>query len=270
MKFAATFCFATVFTLFVIGCDSQQKIPDAGMGYGKPISQDVMPENENTSTETGTQTSIEQSKPAQTNDVTKLPPLMRTTARALMPAQNIKGTYTADEGKNKGKSFQFTYEMTPNGLILNIEGLRRVYFEWDSQGNLILKRDDDFQENVRVMYNPGLVILPAKLEEREPKIKGVSKVEVFGLTNGNRRAVGTVSNEITAIWQSQIPLNNQEIKAYIIREKRMLDLDIAKVQLTLDTAFAPGKGELLQMEWRTQKALDIFVENSKSKLSRTK
>ena len=268
MKRVAIFSLTLTVLLTFIGCDNQQKIPAAGMGYGKPISQDVMPESSQSTPKTNEQNQQEQA--AQTQDISTLPPLKRTTARALMPTHNIKGIYTADEGKNKGKTFQFTYEVTPKGLIQNVEGLRRVYLEWDRKGNLILKRDDDFQENVRVMYNPGLVVLPAKLKEKEPNIKSVSKMEVFGLTDGNRRAIGTVESNITAMWEAKLPLDNKELDAYIVREKRTINLDVANVQLTLDTAFAPGQGKILQMEWRTQKALDIFVENSKSKLSRTR
>ena len=240
--------------LFVTGCKNQQKIPQAGMGYGQPTTTATTP-----STTPAQTTATQATKP-------KLPPIKPITASELMPAQNQKGEYRTEEGKNNGKTFPFTYEKTPKGYILTINGLRRVYYEWNSNHDLILKRDDDFQENVRVVYNPGLTILPANIDKNEPNVSSTSQVNVYNLTNGHRRAFGKVSNRLSAIWQSQVSLDSQKVGVYIVREERALDLDMAMVKVTLDTAYAPTHGEVLQMEWRTQKALNLFIENSKYKM----
>ncbi|QDU33714.1 hypothetical protein KS4_17700 [Poriferisphaera corsica] len=255
----------------LISCENQQKIPDAGMGYGTPISEDATP-SQTATTSTTAQASTANSANNTDNPKTKttLPPLQSIDAKTLLPIKKIVGSFAYTKNNDPTRTLNFTSEPTRNGFIQTIDGLRRVYLEWDTQGNLVLKRDDDFKENVRVMYTPGIIVVPVKLEQNEPNITSKSRVQVFNLSDGHPRAAGTINSQLIAIWQSRIETNAGPFDAYIIREKRSLDLDIAQVDLTLDTAYSPGNGEILQMEWRTQKTLDLFIDNTKAKLLREK
>ena len=268
--------------LWSYGCAQPQKVPQPGSGYGEPISGDAGPE---APVEQSMQQPSSEAKPASKNKTAekpveegmpkakeeepkKLPPLKPTSARQLAPLEDVAGQFTEEEGKQKGKVYNFTYELSGDGIIQNIEGLRRVYYVWLRDGSLAIQKEDNLVENVKVQYDPALRILPGKID-RTDFPKQVFDVIIHDLSNGNQRAKGRGTSTIEAVWQSRIktPLGMKDV--YIVREVRELDLDVAKVKVTLDTAYEPGEGEILQMEWQSRKPLNLFVENSSYKLLRT-
>ncbi|WP_432800108.1 hypothetical protein [Poriferisphaera sp. WC338] len=196
-------------------------------------------------------------------------PFREITARKLMPNKSTKGSYTEAANEQKGKVYAYSYEKTADGLILTIEGVRRSYYRWAKDGALWTYRDDDLKENVRVTYDPGILILPKELKKK-PEVKGEAKVEVYSLSSGEKRASGSMKYEVVAIWESKLDLPAGTFDCYIVREKRDLNLDLAMVTVTLDTGYAAGIGEVMQAEWQSQKTLDLFIKNSSRRLVKSK
>ena len=153
-------------------------------------------------------------------------------------------------------------------MIQTIDGLRRVYYVWLRDGSLAIQKEDNLIENVKVQYDPALRVLPGKID-RTDFPKQTFDVLVYDLSNGHQKAKGKGFSAIEAVWQSRIQTPRGAKDVYILREVRELELDIAMVKVTLDTAYQEGQGEIMQMEWETRKPLNLFVENSSYKLLRT-
>lgn len=183
-------------------------------------------------------------------------------ADRLMPRNDATGSFEVMVGPNKGKIRPFTRTFKNNHWIIVEKGDHRGFYRQDSEGRIILDREDDFNEQVQVDYKPGIVILPPVLGDGDALPRGKVQMIVKNLKTGKIRDRGTCTYQVTAVTEKKITTPAGTFRGYVVEQKRHLNLSLAKVDLTIHTGYVPGKGTVMDALWQTMHAVGLITIRS--------
>lgn len=175
----------------------------------------------------------------------------------LFPLQDAKGRFLVIEGDNDGLKFSWTLKSSSDGWIYNYQGLQKVWFIQDETGALYITREDDFEEEVRVVYEPAILALPALLNSQTAHEQKV-EMTVTSLNGKEVRSRGPCYNSITLLGRQTISTPAGEFEAVVVRSKRRVQLPIAKVEIDILSAYVPGRGQVAERISQQIKALNFF------------
>jgi hypothetical protein len=190
-------------------------------------------------------------------------------AAALMPSAPVTGSFTFTEGKQAGQTDPYSMEPTADGWVFSIEEQGRVYMHLEPDGSLAISREDDLLEQVRVEYEPAIIVLPAHVG-RDELPSGQVQMTVWSLKTDQKQAEGLCDYQVTHIWASTLKSSTGALATYNIRQKRQIDLKIVQVELTLDSSFAAGMGYVAGADWRVERALGLWTRRIHNRAERSR
>ena len=186
-------------------------------------------------------------------------------AAALLTTADTEAAVTITTDNGEPTSQRMTWEKTDTGWTRTITGHSIAYLWLGPDGSVVLPREDDLHEKVRVEYDPPLLVLPARLGEGEIK-RVTSKVAVTVLETGAPRASGECVSTIAEIHERQIKTPAGTVNAYVVRQVRSMSLSVAKVGVVIDTSYAQVGGLVEQEYWEARKMLGLFGKQSHTKI----
>ena len=101
-------------------------------------------------------------------------------AAALLPTRSSGGVYLRSTGKPPQRRFDYTVEWaSEREWVVAIGDEARAVYQLDDAGNLRVVREEDATQNAAVLYDPGLIVLPAGLTTGV--VEGESTAVVYGM-----------------------------------------------------------------------------------------
>lgn len=191
-------------------------------------------------------------------------------AKKIFPEKNGSGALKVAAGEGKGSSYTFTRTFKDKHWVVDRKGHYIGYYHIDAKGQVVLDREDDLEEGVRVDYTPGIVVLPGKLTDKPPYPKGTVKMKVSYLKSGKERTQGSCSYTIDSIKKVNLKTPAGTFETYLVRSSRKLNLSLAKVHLVIVQGYSPDKGLVLEEVWQKMRAVGIFGSDSHSRIVRAK
>ncbi len=191
-------------------------------------------------------------------------------ADKLIPATDASGAFQVMVGPDKGAIRPFTRTFKNGKWVIFEKGDHRGFYHLDKQGRIILDREDDLHENVQVDYDPGIVVLPAIVGNGSPLPSGKVTMIVKNLKTGRQRDHGTCTYQLTRIRREKLTTPAGTFDTYLVEQKRHLVLNLASVDLTIHTAYAPGVGTVLDTLWQTIHVLGLLTTHSYRRVERAR
>ncbi|NJL31505.1 MAG: hypothetical protein HC898_07690 [Phycisphaerales bacterium] len=131
----------------------------------------------------------------------------------LFPLLDAKGRFLVIEGDNDGLKFPWTLKSSNDGWVYSYQGLQKVWFIQDENGALYITREDDFEEEVRVVYEPAILALPAMLNSQTAHEQKV-EMTVTSLNGKEVRSRGPCYNSITLLGRQTISTRPVSLKRW--------------------------------------------------------
>ncbi|MEX0775179.1 MAG: hypothetical protein WD042_05635 [Phycisphaeraceae bacterium] len=160
------------------------------------------------------------------------------------------------EGRDAGKDYEFQVARGQVGWTIRVQDKCVTYFVPSPQG-LLIAREDDIKENVRVDYEPALLALPTGLSADKP-YEGRAKVRIVNLTTGVQREEGDVTYRVELLGVQEVKTPAGTFRATLLRTTRHMDLALADVKVVITTAFDSELGEVAERVEQTTTALEVF------------
>lgn len=123
---------------------------------------------------------------------------------------------------------------------------------------LTMDREIDFKEQVKVVYDPPLLLLPAQLSMNQP-IVTTCRMQVRNLQNGEIKTEGTCETQIELLGQAEIETPAGVMEAHLVRTRRKLALSLAQVRVQIIEAYVEGQGLVARRIDRKTKALGLLT-----------
>lgn len=160
------------------------------------------------------------------------------------------------EGPQAGKLLPFELEQADDHWVLTLQGRQRVYLRQDPQGGLAIFREDDLTEQVQVEYDPALPMLPARVTVGSVN-EGQARMVVRHLVSGAPRDQGTCHYRVQILKATQVDVPAGTYPAYIVYAVRDIRLALAQATVVIETAYAPGVGQVAEIVHQQTRALGL-------------
>lgn len=187
----------------------------------------------------------------------------------LLPLEARVTRFRVVAGPDEGETLTQRLAVDEDGQwTLTVEGRQRTYLHRDEHGALRFDREDDFEQNVAVHYDPPLVLLPAEIDPDTTGHHQEVDVVVRHLDTGGVRERGTSEYRITQVRLSEAeeregpePETEQAAHAspvYTITQQRELNLRFASASVTIETEYVPDFGRIAWAVERHTRALGLI------------
>jgi hypothetical protein len=187
-----------------------------------------------------------------------LKPGTAVTAMQLEKLHPLTRVFAVDLGPRSGKTLRATIESTGrNQWRYTLEDSREVDLVLADDGSIQVPRETDVDEQVEILYEPALRLLPPRLVLGEP-FEGESHMTVKNLKDGKLRDQGTVAYRVELTGQRKVATPAGEFDAYIVNSERRIKLGMASVDVAIMTAYAPDGGTVAESITQTTKALGLL------------
>lgn len=156
------------------------------------------------------------------------------------------------------KKLAVTVEKQGAFWVMTIAGRSSMFIQKAATGDLVVMRETDLRENVRIEYQPGVVLLPAELAAGVTR-QGEAHMTVYNLGTDQQREQGTCKYQIDVIGLQQVETAASPVDAWLVRTQRDMDLSLADAHVTLETAYAPQLGQVYERAHIRTVALGLFA-----------
>jgi len=150
------------------------------------------------------------------------------------------GAYLVTEGARSGTAYEFTVSEEGETWLIDFPEYHASRRKFDASGDILILREDDEQEGVKVLYTPPIRI-PAKLEPGQV-YRGKCKIRIVYKKSGRTREKGDVRYEVRLIGRKRLTTPAGTFDAVLVRQTRFLDLTLADVTVEITDAVAEGWG----------------------------
>ncbi|MEQ9455379.1 MAG: hypothetical protein RLN76_12410 [Phycisphaeraceae bacterium] len=122
------------------------------------------------------------------------------------------------------------------GTII-LKGVRESTWVQGGDGGWALAEDVDHAEKVRLEYEPALGVVPAELSPGQ-QLKAEGRVRILRLEDGSQREAGSYTSVLTV---------EPTASGFTLKEERTLDLNLATVDINLETVYDGRNGFINQI-----------------------
>lgn len=178
-------------------------------------------------------------------DPTALTPPQPVESDQLFPLLPRRGSYRIWEGPQAGEHLSWTLHPQNSHWQFDCVGFQSTLLLRDTQGNLLVQQEEDLSEQVRVNYEPPLVLLPAKLEPGSVVEAQVS-MTVRRLADASLVAQGTCRYRLELLGQQTLRTEAGIFHTTLVAMERWINLPLAKVWVRTITAYAPEVGQVAE------------------------
>ena len=177
----------------------------------------------------------------------------------LLPLEPWHAQVRITEGGQAGQTRRQQLQRFKDHWTLTLEGRQRLHLRRDAKGRTVIFREDDFQQNVSVHYEPALVLLPARVTPAITEHEQQVDVTVRHLDSGQVRDRGTCRYEIASAWRRTAHSEQgKPMPAYMIEQRRELKLPIATADVRIETVYLAGVGRVAWTVRRRTQALGLI------------
>ncbi|MEX2213677.1 MAG: hypothetical protein WD768_06095 [Phycisphaeraceae bacterium] len=175
----------------------------------------------------------------------------------LIPLKERSIRIEFTEGELKGMTVDVKIAEGEKGQWVETAKDARILYYGDSDGSVVMGREEDFGEKVTITYEPAFVLMPKTLEAGKP-FEGTTKMTVLNRGSGTKKAGGTCKYKVELVRQEKVTTPAGEFDAYLIQTTRDISLDLASVQVTVLTWHVPGQGMVASKVNQKTQALGLF------------
>ena len=195
--------------------------------------------------------------------------------RTAFGGEGVAGTYRVDAGPLKGEEVSFSITALGAGgddsaggeAVMQVQGLRETTLRRDDDGAVLIPETIDVLEQVRVVYEPALTIVPARMRVGEVRQQEVS-MNVYRLEDGSRRAGGNGTIEVELISAGAFDTPMGRVQGFHVQERHDLHLSLARVTVRVDTIYGREMGPVRKSTVRRVRALALFGSEEREVLER--
>lgn len=183
----------------------------------------------------------------------------------LLPFEEHTSTVRVLEGPGEGGTLTQRMAEDEDGdrWLLTVDGRQRVHLELGEAGEVLVVREDDFEQNVAVHYEPALVLLPATLE-RDAVHEQTVEVTVRRLDRGTVRDRGSCDYRLEVGGVGPLNVEAGQLRGYALRQQRELDLNLAQASVAIETVYVPEMGRAAWRVDRHTRALGVWTSRRQS------
>lgn len=194
-------------------------------------------------------------------------PLQReVTIKELMPLNSWQKQFKITEGKDQGKVVPLTMH-----LVSALEDRRKLVFGDyasismvnDPQVGLAMERLDLIKSRSYVVYEPALPILPRNLTSGRA-IRHQANFKMYDLATGRLKRTGSTTHLLKKVAHSRFDTPAGVIDGYYIDIDHQMDMQFAKLQITLALGCRLDDGPVFGSGQYTLTKLGLFTETRKA------
>ncbi len=186
----------------------------------------------------------------------------------IYPLQAAKQTHHYVDGRRKGQIFTWRFERGTDNTWNDVdEGMHTMVIR-EKDGAILVVREEDSDEKVRIEYDPPLELLPAKLEVGKPR-ETKCRMSVYDLATGNLREEGDCVHVVEYLGRQKRRIAAGEVDACRTRAVRRMQLKLAQVEVVIEVAAVPGQGKIWSRIERDTRALGLFSVKSAEEMNRS-
>jgi len=128
---------------------------------------------------------------------------------------------------------------------VEVAGVQAALLVRDEAGAIRIRTHWDYTKGQRIDYEPPALLLPPRLA---PGAEGRSEsdVVVHDLDSGRKRASGTCVHRARWVGEQAVETPAGRFRAVRIDLTREVDVPIADARVTIELAFVPGRGRVLE------------------------
>jgi len=182
----------------------------------------------------------------------------------LLRAPGDRAALRFTRGPHQDETVEMTVSAEDEGWSRTLEGLRTTHFAQDDEG-LRVRGEDDFEQKVRVTYQPPLLVLPPTLESAS-KAQAESRMTVTDLEGKNVRDKGHCRVEIELLGRQRVATPAGFFDAVIIRTTRTIDLGLADAEVVITAGYVPERGLVAEHIARTTRPLGLFTSKREDEM----
>ena len=161
------------------------------------------------------------------------------------------------DGARKGQTFTWRLTRDADGLWSDTDEGAHTMFVREKDGAILVMREVDNEENVRIEYDPPLELLPAKLETGKPR-ETRCRMMVFDLSTGAQLEEGECVHVVEYLGRRKVRSAAGEVEVCRTRAVRKMKLKLAQVEVLIEIDAVPGLGKVRSRIERNTKPLGLF------------
>lgn len=188
----------------------------------------------------------------------RLEPAQSTTAADLFPllaGNRSIGRQIGNQGRHVLNSQLKSDAMSKWQWIL--EDVRVLHLLSTENGALLLTAEEEYQEAVHVTYDPPLIMLPAYLAMNQP-ITQRTEMTIVNRSDGSPRDHGWCTHRVELLGRWSITTSAGTFNTFVVQTQRDIELNLAQVQVTSVTSYAPGLGMIVDEIHRITRPMRLF------------
>jgi len=124
-------------------------------------------------------------------------------------------------------------------------GLQAALLERGEDGRVQILSHWDHRKGRRIDYTPPALLLPALLEP-DAESRSESEVVVYDSESGTRKTSGTCVHVVRLVGERTVETPAGRFRAVRVDLSRTVDVLIAGARVTIELAFVPGRGRVLE------------------------
>lgn len=173
-----------------------------------------------------------------------------------------KRVYEFTVGKLAGQKLPHRRSILPDGKVIDLlEGHQSAEFVVNDAVNLLA--DDDYASKVRVVYEPAMVVMPARLRAGETTEQlSESSMTVTNLADGSPRDKGRCKYKVELLGKARVVTPAGSFDAWIVRTTRHLTLQMANGTVVTHSAYVEGRGLIAEHVEQNLKMLGLIAVKS--------
>lgn len=175
------------------------------------------------------------------------------------------------QGSQKGR--QWIYSHTPGDAkgqqLLTFAGQHQSLLKPDVDGNMRLLWEIDYAHQVKVVYDPPIMLIPARLDAISDKPEQ-HKMVCYSLDGKSTRDKGTCDVTMQVLGKQTLHTSAGKFTPIVFKTTRQLDLGLAKGTVTIFDAYVPGKGLVAHRVVRKLATMGFIPMNSTLEVQRAR
>ena len=193
------------------------------------------------------------------------PPMEDEAVRAehLLPLNERTRTFRVIDGEQLDEHLPLALRRTqddePGEWVLEFSDLNTLYLSVNPQGHVMLVRLDLPSDDMAVVYDPPVRLIPAEIRPHE-RIEEQGAVRVYDLHTGNLEHEGHVEHKVQFASRSRFATDVGVWDGYLIPIEQDIDLPWADVQLELAGGYVPEVGIVYRRMYYTRTVAVFFGE----------
>lgn len=170
------------------------------------------------------------------------------TASELLPFAPRRARFRLREPDGKTREVAWSRLPAPGGATrwrIEVPGVQAELLERGEDGRVQILAHWDYRKGHRIEYEPPALLLPARLEPGVES-RSESDVVVYDLQDGSKEMSGTCVHRVRLVGQRAIDTPAGSFSAVRVDLSREVDVLIADADVTIELAFVPGRGRVLE------------------------